>query len=474
MGYGAWTANPVVNMLFQGGMGLLTQALVGKPPAPPSYANRVSGAQTFGTPQGTGPALPPGSQRFTGLPGGARLPNPEDMTLTDLLAASVNDAHLRAKQQEASNARLMPQIDAYGQALDETTGMVRGAAGRIPGAWKAGEQGFVDASRAVGAAGQVAESAAAYTARQADAKVKQFFQTAAHATAGMQQLRGEVMGAARSQAATLLADASQSVSDSTRMQMSEMEAGMRAAGVPEGQIQSELAQISAMGQQKVGDMLREIGSAENTRLSNLATTTGQWISDIRNATLTTGGAVLAQASGDIAGAMNNLAQTKATLASTEAYIADSASKWRASMIGMEGDLAALMGKLALGGRVDMVNMLSMIQDPIIELAPILESTFSDSVGLEQLDWENALTSYDVNAQWIDIPLARISSAWSYGQQREQYRSNRRWVEGQNEQATVANLGGALIGAGGNVAGGYLSSQAAGGLGGGRYGFPGGP
>lgn len=457
-GFGALSANPIVNMLFQGATGLIEQSMFGKPPAAPGYSNRVQGGGTFGTSQG-GVSLPQGSQRFTGLGKTASVPNPADMTLTDLLGAGLNDALLRAQQQESSNRRIQPQIDAYGQALDETTGMVRGASEQLGRDRGAGEKGFADASRAVSNAGQIAEQGAVYAARQADDKVKQFFQNAASATAGMQQLRGEVMANAKAQTGVMLADASASVSDSTRMQMSEMEAGMRAAGVPEGQIQSQLAQTSAAGQQKIGDMLRQIGSSEAQRLSDLDVKTSQWISDIRNATVTTGGGVLAQASGDIAGTMANLATTKAQLASTEAYIQNSAAEWRKGMVGMQGDLASLMGKLALGGRVDMVNMLSMIQDPIIELAPILESTFSAAVGLEQLDWENALTSYDVNTQWLDIPFERISSAWTYNQSREQYRSNRAWQEGQNEQAMTGNIAGSLIGAAGSFGGGYIQSQA---------------
>lgn len=461
MGFGALTANPLLNLIFQGGMGLIEQNQVGRPPAPPSYSNRVGGQPTFGMPNAGGQQLPRGSQQFTGQRANATIPNPSEMTLADILSAGVNDAFNRATAQQNSNERIMPQIDAYGKSLDETIGSVRDAQAQIPGARAQGEKGFADASRQIGAAGQIAEYGAVYAAKQADDKVKQFFQTANAATSGMMQLRGEVLGNAKAQTATLLADASASVSESTRQQMSEMEAGMRAAGVPEGQIQSQLAQVSAAGQNKIGDMLRQIGSSENARLSGLDVETGKWISDVRNATVTSGAAVLAQASGDIAGVMNNLATTKANLASTEAYVANSAATWRTGMISMQGDLSALMGKLALGGRVDMVNMLSMIQDPVIELAPIMESVFSAAVGLEQLDWENSLTSYDVNAQWIDIPFERISSAWSYGQNREQYRSNRGWQEDQNQQALAGNLVGAALGAGGSVAGGALSSEAGG-------------
>ena len=278
-GFGELLGQPLIS----GALNLATsifQSLGAQGRRPAQYQpNTNRGGQNL--PAGIRANLQPGEfQRFFGqggtarpVTGGVTMPTPSRLNLDDVTRTQLQDEVNLAQRGEARDARLQGVIGNYQTALARGDQELGDAGGQARQALNEGRAGFdnargvqAEALRGINRAEGDTKAMAAQSIASTAALVRDFKQQSASLMANMTSLRGETLANAKNQTAVLLADASQSVKNTADQTMSDTIAEMRAMGVPEAQIQNQVAQIAAEGQQQIGDMLREIGGAANARI----------------------------------------------------------------------------------------------------------------------------------------------------------------------------------------------------------------
>jgi hypothetical protein len=319
-----------------------------------------------------------------------------------------------------------------------------------------GEMAFQRGRTAIAQAAQQAAETAK-TSLSATAGMIDRFRTEANTLRlSVGAMRGEVLKNAKSNTAILLSQASEGIRDNTERQIADSMAEMRAQGVPEAQVRNHAAQISATGQATLGNMLQQIGAAENQRLSDLEVSTGQWVADAASLAMQGTGEVIAEGMRQTGETFRNLTTTRASLAEATANLEQQHADWRASISGIIGDVQAAFTQLRLAGRVDVANLLTNIVEPVVAMGPILEGTLDMALGLEDLDYQYRVGTWSMENAIDTRMWDTIQASLNRGVQVQQ---QERAIEAQEEIASrnrIFGLAGSITEAGGSVAGGFAA------------------
>lgn len=412
------------------------------------------------TPQMESLLGPSNLPRFFGQ-GGSQpsLPGTNELNISDIVSGYYEDAFRRAGAQEAGNQRIRGQVGQYQTSLADALSRI-GDVGRelreetLP----YGEAAYDRARTGINQAEQRATTDTAQVVQNVGDTIQAFYRTANTLYSDAMQLRGEVLADAKNNTAALLVNASTSVQKQTQQQISDMAGEMRAMGMPEAQVQSQLGQVAASGQAQIGDLLGTIGAQENARLSSLQTETAKFVTGLAAPIVATTGQVLQAGMGEVGASVRNLSNIRTQLAEVRSNLENDAANWRGSVTQMRSNIESIYSQVALGGRMDIFNMISGIEDPVVELGPIMEGAMSLYIGLEELEYANNVGFYALeDAMYADF-FNNARAAFSRAQDVAEARRNLSHGETEASLNRGASIASAALGGGGQALGGFFQNS----------------
>jgi len=362
----------------------------GRRPAPPTPSTRNTELET--TRPRTGLNLSPSQQAILGDSSsfGSQLPRQAEISIQDIMESFLGDEFRNAEAINELNERLRSNVAGAQSEFGEALGNIRSTRGDLDRAVAEGQANFDAGREALNAGVQAVVN-----------QVKTFRSDFREIYTNITSMRGDVLAEARDNTAALMVNASNGITLQVGQALEDQRAAIQAQGIPQAQIDNQLAQVAANGIRMNGDLLTQVGAEENARISDLSVRTGQWVADISNAFTQASGSVIASA-----------ASSFTTLATARANLETGAADWRSRMTAMRADLDSMFAQTAMAGRVDLHNMQSAIMDPVIRLGPIMEGVWSLRIGLEDLEHQYQLENFNIENSIDGIFFESTRSAFN--------------------------------------------------------------
>jgi hypothetical protein len=267
-----------------------------------------------------------------------------------------------------------------------------------------------------------------------------------------------LLGNIRDQTAARMIEAGDAIPRQTQAAISDYEGQARAMGLPEQNIMHTSAAIAADGAKKLGDMLTEVGLSENERYTSASLQVYGQLAGFQTARASATAGMLSGAAGQAASVGANATAARVELAKSSAALEASSAEWESSVVGMKGNLGALYGQIAIDGNMGVASLLALVEDPVVQLGPIMESAWTAYHGLEDLEYTYRVGNYQQLMANLDDFWGRITSGFdrlaTINEARHQEGVQRN-IASQNRAAAI---GGSVISAGGDVLGGFLAGR----------------
>jgi hypothetical protein len=384
----------------------------------------------------------------------------------DIGEAGVQDIFRATEAAQTQQGRMLGQAGAFGEQLAQAPSRYEAAYGELMGATQQGQLAF-DRAQADLRTRDV----------QATADYENLLRMVAGAWQDVQdinqklvnnvhQMTGETRADLVNQAATSVAQFMAGTAASAANQASAARAEMTAAGVPATQVQQQTAEIlnagrqqGMMASQQFMNTQTELLNQSKVQLTSLNAQANMAAAASQNAFLQTGLETATQAAQIRQNALN-------TTASLNAGLAQSAADFRARMGVARADLNTALHATLLGGQFDLFNMLAQINEPYIQIAPLLGSMFNLNMQTAILESDAALQDWGIQSQVIKNITDTLVGGFTTGMGLQmQYESMQ--GPGQNDMAMVvsglsqgvqgAMRGGAAGGVWGAIGGGIAGS-----------------
>lgn len=416
-------------------------------PAPPTpWSDMQSGQGTaYRVPRNT-------SEGIIGAEPGQRLPVPSEQSPDSLAALFMEDQLNALEAQRRWNERVEGGIEGYADAIGNLSRGYGEARQGMGEALASGRVRFASGQAALASGMEAVVRSTASVFTEIRNQVNEFKTEFGRMASYVEGVRGEVMQGARNNAAQRLVDETASITFRASETIAEAEAGMRAAGIPEGNIQDTLAKMSLATSQQLGDVQSRVLASENERLSALDAQTGSWVASMASV----GTKVLSQVrqaalQGGVS-AVANMQSNVAAISKASADLDSIQAQWETSTRMNMALLATEEAKYVMQGRKDIVGLLGMIRDPVMELGPIIEGAWGLDHDLEIEEYQLLLADYDVqnmqDAQYFSAVQNGYATLNNIGMARHEMRAQQTAAD----QQMAAQIGAAVVTGGMGLAG----------------------
>jgi len=383
---------------------------------------------------------PPNGRFGSRHPSDSAIPGASSISLNDILSQSVNDAYSSARSQNERNNRLRGVASDYKTGLAETINRLKQdkldiAKGRIQG-----EKDFDAANREVRRAMGASTRSAAESLKTTMSLYNDFKTTAASMYSSMASSSAQIMSETRDNTAAKLVDANEAISMQTRSQIADTQAAMQAAGVPQAQMQRELATIANNGAKMQGDILQKVAVGENERISNLARDLNGQMTTMA-ATITNASASMASSTASEMGTTRRSAEAnRVALVGMWSDLKEKGAQYRSDQLQVGATLDTQIGQFATSGQVALAQMHAAIRQPVVALGPIYEAIFSATLSLEGLQYGYEMDRFNtgdaVSARFVE----QVNNAMQRLANIEEQRHQERVADNRANQQMVAQIG----------------------------------